>query len=307
MSGSAPGGAQQPARYGGQAVIEGVLMRGAALYCVAVRTPQGEILVDTQSLGVSSLRTRLGRWPLLRGLIVLWDALVIGTRALTYSANAQATSANERIEGAPLAITLVGSLVAGLALFLLLPAAVGHLIQTALGWPHWAANLTEGIFRLVLLVGYIAAIGRLPEIRRVFGYHGAEHQTISAFEAGETLTPASVAPYPLEHPRCGTAFLLTVAVLSILLFSALGPMPLLPRLGYRLLLVPVLAGLSYEYLRLTGKYRHSWLSRALTWPNLALQRLTTRPPAPEMVEVALAAFQALRRAELDQAGGPSSS
>jgi uncharacterized protein YqhQ len=288
-------------------VIEGVLMRGEALYCVAVRTPQGEILVDTQTLGSSNLRVVLGRWPLLRGLVVLWDALVIGTRALTFSANAQAASSRDRIEGAPLAATLAGSLVVGLAVFFLLPATIGHLAQRLLDWPHWAANLTEGVFRLMLLVGYIAAIGRLPEIRRVFGYHGAEHQTIGAFEAGESLTPASVARYPLEHPRCGTAFLLTVAVLSILVFSALGPMPLLPRLVYRLLLIPPLAALSYEYLRLTARFQTTRLARALAWPNLALQRLTTRPPAPEMVEVALAAFQALRRAEQGRPGGPSPS
>jgi uncharacterized protein YqhQ len=278
-------------------------MRGPDLYCVAVRTPQGELLVETKPLGRSSLRTALSRWPLLRGLVVLWDALVIGTRALTFSANAQATSEPERLEGAPLAVTLIGSLAVGLAVFFLLPATLGHFIQLYLSWPHWAASLSEGVLRLSLLVGYIAAVGRLPEIRRVFGYHGAEHQTISAFEAGEGLTAEAVSRYPLEHPRCGTAFLLTVAVLSILLFSALGPMPLLPRLAYRLLLIPALAALAYEYLRLTSRYGSTWVGRALAWPNLALQRLTTRPPTPEMVEVALAAFQTLRRAEQDQSSG----
>jgi uncharacterized protein YqhQ len=272
-------------------------MRGVDAYCVAVRTLQGEIVTETGSLGGSRLRARLAARPLLRGLFVLWDALVIGVRALTFSANVQATSVQERIEGGQLAATLAGSLLVGLAVFLLLPAAVGHLIQTTLAWPNWAANLSEGLLRLGLLVGYIAAIGRLPEIRRVFGYHGAEHQTISAFEAGESLNTASVARYPLEHPRCGTAFLLTVAVFSILLFSALGPMPLLPRLGYRLLLLPALAALSYEYLRLTSAYQDTRWARALAWPNLALQRLTTRPPTPEMVEVALAALKGLRRAE----------
>lgn len=277
-------------------------MRGASLYCVAVRRPDGTVLVDTQPLGASWLRTRLTPVPLLRGLVILWDALVIGTRALTLSANAQAESAEERIEGASLAFTLVGSLALGLGLFLLLPAAIGHFAQAALNWPNWAANLGEGILRLMLLIGYIALIGRLPEVRRVFGYHGAEHQTIHAHEAGAPLTTSSISQFPLEHPRCGTAFLLTVAVLSILLFSALGPMPLLPRLGYRLLLIPALAALSYEYLRLTGRFRSSWPARMLLWPNLALQRLTTRTPAPEMVEVALHAFQSLREAEAAESG-----
>ncbi len=281
-------------------------MRGARLYCVAVRKPDGTILVDTQSLGHSWTRSRLGAIPLVRGLVVLWDALAIGTRALTFSANAQAETAQERIEGGPLALTLLASLIVGVGLFLLLPAAIGHLLQNALGWPHGAANLAEGVLRLGLLVGYIAAIGRFPEVRRVFGYHGAEHQTIHAHEAGAPLTASSVAQFPTEHPRCGTAFLLTVAVISIVLFSALGPMPLLPGLTYRVLLIPALAALSYEYLRLTADFRRFWLARALMWPNLALQRLTTRTPAPEMHEVALEAFQSLLNAERDQPDGSTS-
>jgi len=151
--------------------------------------------------------------------------------------------------------------------------------------------------RLALLVGYIWAIGLLPDVRRVFAYHGAEHKTINAFEAGAELTPESVARFPLEHARCGTAFLLDVVVLSVLLFSLLGPLPWFWRLSSRVLLLPVLAGLAYEYLRWTANNRHRRWVRALIAPSLALQRLTTREPSPDMLEVAIRAFQAMQAAE----------
>ena len=282
--------------YGGQALIEGVLMRGREAYCVAVRSPDGSVVLDVQSLGWA-LRGNIGRIPFLRGLVVLWDSLVIGTRALTYSANVQAESEEERIEGSSLALTLLISFAIGVSAFLLLPASLAHLIQDSLGLLPWQANLLEGVVRLGLLIGYIWLIGRSSDIERVFGYHGAEHKTIHAFEAGTGLSPASVASFPREHPRCGTAFLLTVAVFSVLIFSLLGPMPLLPRLMSRVALIPVLASLAYEYIRLTAKVERIAWARPMLWPNLALQRLTTREPDEGMIEVAIQAFQGLRRAE----------
>jgi uncharacterized protein YqhQ len=157
--------------------------------------------------------------------------------------------------------------------------------------------VVEGFVRLALIIGYLWAIGFMPDIRRLFGYHGAEHKTIHAFEAGAELTPESVARFPLEHPRCGTAFLLTVVVFSIVLFALLGPLPLWTRLISRILLIPVVAGLAFEYIRFTARHLSNPLVRWLIIPNLALQRLTTREPDRGMLEVAIRAFQSMRSQE----------
>lgn len=288
--------------YGGQAVLEGVMMRGTRACAVAVRAPDASIVIDTRPLG-GLYRSRWARVPLLRGLLLLWDALALGMRALTFSANVQA--GDEQLSPTQQATAMAVAVAGGLSLFFLLPAGVGYLAERLLGAQAWAANLIEGLTRLGLLVGYVAAIGLLPDIRRVYGYHGAEHKTINAFEAGAPLTVEDVASFPREHVRCGTSFLLTVVVLSVLLFSLLGPLPLLPRLLSRLALIPVLAALAYEYLRLSARLaRFAW-ARPLLAPNLALQRLTTREPDPAMIEVALAAFEAMRAQESESAPSPA--
>lgn len=271
-------------------------MRGARSYAIAVRAPDQSIQLESQELG-HLYRSRVMKLPLLRGLLILWDALALGIRALTYSANMQATDESERIEGASLTLTLLGSLAIGIGAFILLPAGAAHLIQLLTGAGALLTNLSEGVVRLLLLVGYIWSIGRVPEIRRVFGYHAAEHMTIHAYEDGAELNVEHIARYPRAHPRCGTAFLLTVVVFSILVFSLLGPMPLATRLASRLLFVPVLAALSYEYLRFTARFSHLALVKPLIWPNLALQRLTTRPPEDGMIEVAIASFDLMRQEE----------
>jgi uncharacterized protein YqhQ len=161
----------------------------------------------------------------------------------------------------------------------------------------WLGNLIEGIIKLGLLVGYIWAIGFMPDIKRLFGYHGAEHKTINAFEAGAELTPETVAKYPIEHARCGTAFLLTLVLLSILVFVLLGPLPMLWRLLSRLLLIPVLAGMAVEYIRWTANHLDNRFVQWMIRPNLALQKLTTREPDMKMLEVAIASFKAMRQAE----------
>ena len=286
--------------YGGQAVIEGVMMRGSRAYSIAVRTPDQSIKVQTWPLSRIH-RSRWNRVPFLRGLLVLWDALSLGIRSLTYSANAQALKDSDRIEGASLTLSLLGSVTVGAAGFLLLPVGAAHLLQAVLGFGSLTTNLVEGSLRLALLIGYIGSIGRVPEIRRVFGYHAAEHMTIHAFEAGEPLETVVVARHPKEHPRCGTAFLLTVALLSVVLFTGMGPMTLGARLVTRLVAIPLLASVAYEYVRLTARLADRRLGRVIAWPNLALQRLTTRPPSPEMVEVAIRSFEALldRERELE--------
>ncbi|HEY58070.1 MAG TPA: DUF1385 domain-containing protein [Anaerolineae bacterium] len=281
--------------YGGQAVIEGVMMRGTSAVAIAMRAPNGDIVTHTEPLS-AIYQSRLAGIPFLRGLLGLWDALVLGMRALTLSANVQMEE-DEQLEGAALYLTLGVSLVLGVGLFFLLPAAVGRWAELLWGWNAWWGNLLEGVVRLVLLVAYVGLIGRMNEVRRLYMYHGAEHKTINTFEAYAPLTPESVARYPKEHTRCGTAFLLILVLLSIVLFALLGPLPMLPRLLSRLLLLPVLAGLAYEYLRFTARHATHPFIRLLIAPNLALQRLTTREPTIDMLEVAITAFQTMRRAE----------
>jgi len=281
--------------YGGQAVIEGVLMRGQKAFAVAMRDPDGTIVLHREKLA-NVYRSRITKIPFLRGIILLWDALGLGMRALTISANTQ-TGEDEKLEGPALYLTIGISLVLGIGLFFLLPAGVGSLAEHYLGWNVWWNNLLEGALRLLLLVGYIWAIGFMPDIKRLFAYHGAEHKTINAFEAGADLTPESVAKFPIEHARCGTAFMLTLVLLSILVFTALGPLPLFWRLASRILLIPVLAGMAVEYIRWTANHLDSAFVQWMIKPNLALQSLTTREPDHAMLEVAIQSFQTMRQAE----------
>ena len=287
--------------YGGQAVIEGVMMRGKKTAAIAMRSPDGEIEVHTEQLN----KIYQSRWmeiPFLRGLLGLWDALVLGTRALTISANQQ-TGEDEQIEGPALFLTIAASLGIAILIFFLIPAALGQLTEATLQWSSWAGNLVEGAVRLAFLILYIWGIGRMEDIERVFAYHGAEHKVINTFEHGEELTPANVKNHSREHPRCGTAFLLIVVVISVLIFTLLGAMPLLWRLASRILLLPVIAGISYEYLRWTANNVKRPLVQWLIKPNLALQRLTTREPDEKIIEVGIAAFQTMRRAENAGAAG----
>jgi len=289
--------------YGGQAVIEGVLMRGRKAVAIAMRAPDGKIVTHSEALG-GIYESRLAKTPFLRGLVLLWDALVLGMRFLALSANTQ-SSEDEKLEGPALYLTLGLTLLVAIGIFFLAPAGVGWLSEHFLHWNAWWSNLLEGLVRLLLLVGYIWGIGFLPDIRRVFAYHGAEHKTINAYEAGadpstgsgQGLTPEYVSRFPLTHTRCGTAFLLTLVLLSILLFTLLGPLPLLWRLTSRILLIPVLAGIAYEYIRWTANHIGSPFVRAIVKPNLALQSLTTREPDLSMLEVAIKAFETMREAE----------
>lgn len=281
--------------YGGQAVIEGVMMRGQKAFAIAMRSPDGNIVVHKENL-TAVYRSRVAKIPFLRGTILLWDALGLGMRALTISANTQ-TGEEEKLEGPALYLTLAVSLAIGIGLFILLPASIGGWAELSLGWQNLAHNLLEGLVRLVLLVGYIWAIGRMPDVKRLFGYHGAEHKTINAFEAGVELTPENVAKFPLEHPRCGTAFMLTFVLLSVLVHSLLGDMEFVPRLVSRVLLIPVIAGLAVEFIRWTANHLDSPFVRFLIKPNLALQSLTTREPDASMLEVAIESFKSMRQAE----------
>jgi len=281
--------------YGGQAVIEGVLMRGKKAAAIAMRTPDGEIEIHTEPLS-GLYQSRWVEIPFLRGVIGLWDALVLGTRALTISANAQ-TGEDEQLEGGALFLTMLTSLALAVGLFFLIPAGIGQFTEKTLGWAAWAGNVTEGLVRMIFLILYIWGIGRMEDIQRVFAYHGAEHKVINAFEHQDELVPEQVKRHSLEHPRCGTAFLLVVVVISVLLFTLLGPLGLLWKLVSRILLLPVIAGIAYEYLRFTANNLDHPVIAWLIKPNLALQRLTTREPDQQIIEVGIRAFQAMREAE----------
>ena len=288
--------------YGGQAVMEGVMMRGKEHVAMAVRAPDGQILTYQEALP-PLYRSKWMSVPFLRGVLGLWDSMNLGMRFLTKSSN-MVNGEDEQIEGKELVLTVLLSLVLGIGLFFLLPALVSGWLDGPLGLGSlgrtgaWLSNLLEGLIRLAILVVYLVVVGRMPEIRRVFSYHGAEHKTINAFEGGAELTPENVSKYTLVHPRCGTSFILTLVLISVLFFSLLGPLPLLWRLLTRLLLLPVVSGLAYEYIRFAARHMdNSAFIRALIKPNLALQKLTTREPSEDMLEVAIKAFTLMYEAE----------
>lgn len=281
--------------YGGQALIEGVMMRGSRAVAAAMRAPDGQIIVHTEPL--SGIYT--SKWikiPFLRGLVSLWDALGLGMRFLSMSANLQ-TGEDEKIEGKEMAFTLVASLLIAVALFFATPAFLGWLTEHFLGFSGFWSNLIEGGLRLGAIIGYIWLVGKIPEIGRVFAYHGAEHKTINAYEARSDLSPDNVLKHSLEHPRCGTAFLLTLVLFSVLIFTIIGPLPVLARIATRIILIPVLAGIAYEYIRWTARNLENPFVRLLIGPNLALQQMTTRNPDARMAEVAITAFNAMLEQE----------
>lgn len=279
--------------YGGQAVIEGVMMRGESACAVAVRTPEGQIRIHQEPLNPAIYRSNLLKLPVLRGLKMLWDSLGLGMKALLWSADVAVGDEQEgvRFSGPVAWGTVAISLAFGIGLFFLLPAFLTGLIDRAIS-SSLLSNLLEGLVRLVIVIGYLWLVGLMPDIRRVFGYHGAEHKTINAYEAGAELEPASVARYSTAHTRCGTGFLLVVVVIFILLSTLFGRPPLLLRLLTRLILIPIVAGIAYEWIKFSAHhYQQSALIRALAAPGLALQKLTTRQPEPVMLEVAIAALK----------------
>ncbi|MBI3954022.1 MAG: DUF1385 domain-containing protein [Chloroflexi bacterium] len=270
-------------------------MRGRRHVAVAVRRPDGQIAVRTEPIGQLYLG-RLRRFPFLRGLLALVEMLSLGSRALLYSANVALGKDESAGSAGMLWGMLVPALALGVGLFFLLPVLAVRLLDEALGSPL-ASNLAEGGIRLALFLGYLWLISRAKDIRRVFAYHGAEHKTIHAHEAGVPLEPRQVQRFSTAHPRCGTSFLLAVVVVSILVFALLGTPPLWLRLLSRVLLLPAIAGASYEIIRLGAAHGRHGLLEWLRWPGLALQALTTREPGDDQVEVAIQAFTAVVQAD----------
>ena len=287
--------------YGGQAVMEGVMMRGSKAMAVAVRQPDGEIIIHTEPLSAHIYAGRISKIPVLRALTSLWDVLVLGIRTLMFSADVALGEEEDVSFSGPVAWgTVAVSFAIAIGLFfvgpLLLVGVIDRYIESS-----FLSNVLEGVIRLALFLAYIWGIGRIPDIARVFAFHGAEHKTINAYESGAELTPQEVAKYSTSHYRCGTAFLLSVMVISILVFSLLGRPPMGIRILSRIVLLPVVAGVAYEYIRFTNRYRENRLVRALARPNLALQNLTTREPDESMLEVSIAALNRVLETERDMA------
>jgi len=280
---------QQPALYGGQAVIEGVMIRGRRTVALACRKPNGDIYRYREPLRSPLVRSRLARLPFVRGVVVLWESLDYGIRMLMRSAEVQLDQEEQLGTGGNTLIMGV-ALGGALLLFIGVPYLATSLARAVIP-SSVVLNVTEGLIRLALLVGYLVAISFLPDVRRVFAYHGAEHMTIHAFEHGDPLTPERIEPYPTAHPRCGTAFLLLVVVVSIAIFAFLPRVNLLVDLVVRLLLVIPVASISYEALRLGAAHERSPLMRLLVVPGLLLQGVTTRRPDARMIEVAVASLE----------------
>jgi uncharacterized protein YqhQ len=298
--------AASPARadhlYGGQAVIEGVMMRGRDVWAVAVRRPDGTLHIESHEIDSVARRHPILTKPLLRGVIALGQALAIGFRALAISAR-ESSPEEEQLTSRQMAVSMAIAVVLFIGIFIAVPAAafgwVGRRVDSSV-----LVNVGEGVFRVGLFLGYLALIGRAKEIRRVFAYHGAEHKTIAAYEHGDELTPERIDRYPTLHVRCGTNFLLIVMVITIFVFALFGNPGIGWRIGSRVVAIPLIAGLAFEVLRLGARHPGSRLIRALMVPGLWLQRITTRPPEPDMIEVAIASFQEVLRREAERAGSP---
>ena len=279
----------QPATYGGQAVIEGVMIRGRRTIALACRRPTGEIYRYREPLRSLLLRSRVARAPFVRGLVVLWESVSYGTRMLMRSADVQLHE-GESVTSGGNGLVMAVAVVFALGVFLGIPYVATQALRGAVE-SSIALNVAEGLLRLVLFLGYLGAISLMPDIRRVFAYHGAEHMTIHAFEHGDPLTPERIEPYPTAHQRCGTAFLLFVVVVAIVLFAFVPRTNLVVDLIVRLALVVPVASISYEVLKFGAAHETNPLMRLFVVPGLLLQRITTRRPDRGMIEVAAASLE----------------
>lgn len=280
---------------GGQAVIEGVMMRGKTHVAVAVRQPDGEISVDVRPVNSISDRYPILKKPFLRGVVSLVESLVMGMKALAYSAQVSGDE-DEKLDSKEMALTIAVSAGLAILLFIVIPTWSMRFL-TGITQDHMALNLAEGVLRMAIFLAYIAAISSMNDIQRVFQYHGAEHKTIYTYEAGLPLKVENVRPFSTLHPRCGTNFLMIVMLISMFIFTFLGWPSLLERIASRIILMPVIAGVSYELIRYAGAHTDNPLVRIAITPGLLLQKLTTRQPDDSQIEVAIASLKAVVRPE----------
>jgi uncharacterized protein YqhQ len=288
--------AQRDAPVGGQAVMEGVMMRGVSTWAVAVRTPDGEVDVQSFPLVSWTKRHRVLRWPVIRGVVALVESLGIGFKALGLAANAQQGEDEEPISPATWFATVVVALLFSVGLFFVVPVALTSLFKDQLSsaFLFW---LVEGVVRTAIFLGYLVLLARLRDLRRVFEFHGAEHKTIACFEAGRPLTSATAHRFSRLHPRCGTSFLLIVMIVAIFVFAPIGLPAWYLLLASRILGVPLIVGISFEVIKWAGRNRSKRWVQTLMWPGMQLQKLTTREPDHDQLAVAIAALDAVLAVE----------
>jgi uncharacterized protein YqhQ len=286
--------------YGGQAVVEGVMMRGRDVWALGVRKPAGSIHVESHDIHSVAERHPVLRKPFLRGIIALGQALAIGFKALSIAAR-EAMPEEEQLSSKQMGVSMAIALIVFVGIFVVAPTVafrwVGRHVDSSV-----LVNVLEGLARVGLLIGYLLLIGRSKEIRRVFEYHGAEHKTIAAFEHDEALTPDVVDRYSTLHVRCGTNFLLIVMIVAVFIFALFGDPGIWWRIASRIVAIPIIAGLAFEVLRLGARYERSLPMRALMAPGLWLQKITTKPPHADQIEVAIASFNEVLRREAERAG-----
>jgi uncharacterized protein YqhQ len=286
--------AEQPRYMGGQAVVEGVMMRGATTWAVAVRTPDGDIDVDVHD--APNWAEKYSKVPLLRGVMNLAESMALGMKALSWSANQQVPE-EERIGSKGMGITMAIALVFFAGFFVLLPALGARGLASLLGIDGFWFHVLEGALVLGIFLGYLAAVGLMPDIKRVFQYHGAEHKAIAAYENDAPLTPESAQTFTTQHVRCGTNFLLTVLVIAIIVYSVIGRPPLPILVLSRIVLIPVIAGIAYELIRFAARHMDKAWVRISMKPGLTLQKMTTREPSLDQLEVAIASLRAVMTSE----------
>ena len=284
--------------YGGQAVVEGVMMRGAGFWAIAVRRPDASIHVESHEIDSIVLRVPLLGKPFLRGIIVLGQSLAIGMRALMISSN-QSLEEDERLTPRQVALSIVLAIALFIGIFIVLPALVTAWFEDRTGDAGVLTLMGEGLFRVGIFVAYLWLIGKTKDIHRVFEYHGAEHKTIAAFEHGEELDPEAIDRYPKEHVRCGTNFLIIVLIITIFVFTLFGTPTLFWRIMSRVIAIPIIAAISYEALRFGAKHPGSLVMRALMRPGIWLQKITTQQPDHSQIEVAVRSFRELLRREAE--------
>lgn len=290
---------EKPFAYGGQALIEGVMMRGKDTYAMAVRKPDGSIALEKKPVPHWLTKWKITQLPFIRGFFNLIDMMILGFSAISFSAAQAGETEEESLSSWEITLTMLVAVVIGTVLFIAIPVYGGSFMLDYFksfateNTAQFARSVTEGLLRVIIFVSYIWAIGRMEEIKRVFAYHGAEHKTINALEAGQELTPEKVEKFSTIHPRCGTSFIVIVMLLMVIVFTFVGRTGILLRMLIKIVMMPVIAGISYELLKLSAKYGRNPLVRILIAPGLWIQRLTTNEPDRGMLEVAIKALKAV--------------
>lgn len=279
-------------QYGGQAVIEGIMMRGSDKVAIAVRKSSEDIIVEELKLNSFSNRFLFLKWPFIRGIVALFSSLIIGIKALSFSASQVAEEEEEEISSLEMFFSIVISLGFAILLFIALPAFLISLVQPLIT-NNLLINLIEGLIKISTFIIYLIVISQMKDIKRVFMYHGAEHKVIHNYEAGLPLTVENAREFSRAHPRCGTNFIFIVLLLSVFFISFFGRPPLLQRILYHIMLLPVIAGTSYELLKLAGKDKVNMIVKILSYPGILSQKLTTREPDDSMLEVAISSLKAV--------------